>query len=226
MNDDVRAAAGTLLTHRANWTLVLLQAIDSRQIDRSWLSAELVQRMALFSNSSIDLLVHKNWPDMRPTTPDQLKNDISRVAGVLQAGVGTPKAGKVIFKQQCSRCHKLFGEGGEVGPDLTSFNRSDLNTMLLSIIHPSAEIREGYNTNVVITNDGRTITGTLAEQDPQTITLHTTEGTSVSIPRDEIDEMVVSKQSMMPEGLLTQYSEQQLRDLFAYLRMTQPLIDR
>jgi putative heme-binding domain-containing protein len=98
--------------------------------------------------------------------------------------------------------------------------------MLLSIIHPSAEIREGYNTNVVTTNDGRIITGTLADQDPQTISLHTTEGTSVSIPRDEIDEMVVSKQSMMPEGLLSQYSDQQLRDLFAYLRMTQPLIDR
>src|SRR6185436_14245416 len=110
---------------------------------------------------------------------------------------------KAIFMQQCSRCHKLFGEGGEVGPDLTSFNRNDLNTMLLSIIHPSAEIREGYNTNVVVTNDGRTLTGTLAEQGPQKSTLRTTEDTSVSIPRDEIDEMVVTKQSMMPDGLLT-----------------------
>src|SRR5262249_55507579 len=148
---------------------------------------------------------------------------ISRVSSVLQSGVGSPKAGKAIFSQQCSRCHKLFGEGGEVGPDLTSFNRNDLNTMLLSIIHPSAEIREGYNTNIVITNDGRTITGTLAEQDAQTITLHTTEGASVSIPRSDIEEMEVSKQSMMPEGLLSKYSDQRLRDLFAYLRMTQPL---
>jgi putative heme-binding domain-containing protein len=226
MSDDVRAAAGSLLTHRAKWTLALLQAINSRQIDRAWLSPELVQRMGLFSNSEIDLLVQKNWPDVRPTTPDELKKVISRVAGVLEAGVGTPKDGKATFTQQCSRCHKLFGEGGAVGPDLTSFNRNDLNAMLLSIVHPSAEVREGYTTNIVITNDGRTITGRLADQDPQMITLHTTEGASVSIPRNEIDEMVVSKQSMMPEGLLSQYSDQQLRDLFADLRMTQPLLDR
>jgi putative heme-binding domain-containing protein len=58
------------------------------------------------------------------------------------------------------------------------------------------------------------------------VTLHTPEGTSVAIPRKEIDEMTTSKQSLMPEGLLKAYSDQQLRDLFAYLRMTQPLIDR
>jgi putative heme-binding domain-containing protein len=98
--------------------------------------------------------------------------------------------------------------------------------MLLSIIQPSAEIREGYNTYLVITTDGRALTGTLAEQDSQTVTLKTADNTIVTLPRTEIEEMEVSKQSIMPEGQLKNYSDKQLRDLFAYLRMTQPVIDR
>ena len=71
------------------------------------------------------------------------------------------------------------------------FNRNDLNTMLLSIIYPSAEIREGYNSYLVITTNGRVVTGTLAEQDPETVTLHTPEGASVSI-------LVFSRRVILP----------------------------
>jgi putative heme-binding domain-containing protein len=225
MSDDVRAASATLLASRANWTLTMLHAIESRQISKSWISPDLVQRMSIFSNSDVHVLVRKLWPDVQTITPDDLKKEIQRIAGVLPLGIGHPKSGKAMFSEQCSKCHKLFGEGGEVGPDLTSFNRADINAMLLSIVHPSAEIREGYNGYVVITIDGRSLTGTLADQDPQTVTLHTPDGASLPIPRSEIDEMTVSKSSLMPDGLLKSYSDEQLRDLFAYLRMTQPLID-
>ena len=62
----------------------------------------------------------------------------------IRAGSGVPKPGKQIFDQQCPRCHTLFGKGGKVGPDLTTYRRDDLETMLLNIVNPSAEIREGY----------------------------------------------------------------------------------
>jgi putative heme-binding domain-containing protein len=92
-------------------------------------------------------------------------------------------------------------------------------------VNPSAEIREGFNTYRVTTADGRVISGTLAEHDSQIVTLRSPEGALISIPRDEIDEIAASAQSMMPEGLLKDYTDQQLRDLFGYLRMTQPVID-
>jgi putative heme-binding domain-containing protein len=225
MSDDVRAAAGTLLASRATWTLALLEAIDAHQVDKSWLPVDLVQRMTVFTDSSISALVQKHWPDIRNASPDELRQEIQRIANVLSAGVGQPKTGQPIFQQQCSKCHALFGQGGSVGPDLTTYNRNDIQAMLLSVIHPSAEIREGFHSYLVMTVDGRALAGTLAEQDPQTVTLRTAEDTVISIPRNEIDEMSVSAQSMMPEGLLKSYSDQELRDLFAYLRMTQPLID-
>jgi putative heme-binding domain-containing protein len=226
MSDDVRAAAGTLLIGRMDSTLAVLQAIESRRIEKSWLSADLVQRTALFSNSRIDELVRKIWPELQPATSAELKREIARIDSVLQSGLGQPKHGVALFERQCSKCHQLFGNGASVGPDLTSFNRNDINAMLLSIVHPSAEIREGYNTYLVLTTDGRALTGTLAEQDSQTVTLKTADSAVVTIPRSDIDEMEMSKQSIMPEGLLKPYSEQELRDLFAYLRMSQPLIDR
>jgi putative heme-binding domain-containing protein len=181
--------------------------------------------MSLFSDQRINSLVKQHWPNLKPATSEQLKAEIDRIAKVLAAGVGHPKAGKQLFMNQCGKCHTLFAAGGKVGPDLTTFKRDDLQTMLLSIVNPNAEIREGFNTYRIEINDGRMVSGTLAEQDSQTVTLRTPEGALVSVPRDEIGEMKAAPQSMMPEGLLKEYSDQQLRDLFGYLRMTQPVID-
>jgi putative heme-binding domain-containing protein len=225
MPDDVREEAGALLTSRATWALLLLEAIEADRFDKSKLSTDLVQRMLYFSDAHITAQLQKHWPNLKPTSTDDLHQEITRVSQVLHTGVGQPKSGKSIFLQQCGKCHALFSEGARVGPDLTTFRRDDIPAMLLSIIHPSAEIREGYHTYVVLTDDGRVLTGTLAEQDPQCVTLRSPEGALLTIPRDEIEEMTSSSQSMMPEGLLQQYSDQQLRDLFGYLRMSQPLID-
>jgi putative heme-binding domain-containing protein len=225
MTDDVRAAAGALLASRASWIQKLLEAIDARQFDKSWLPLDVVQRMTLFSDRKIFSLVNQHWPDLKPATSEQLKTEIDRIAAVLQNGVGKPKAGKQLFMNQCGKCHTLFAAGGKVGPDLTTFKRDDLQTMLLSIVNPNAEIREGFNTYRIEIEDGRLVSGTLAEQDSQTVTLRTPEGTLVSVARGEIAEMKAAPQSIMPEGLLKEYSDQQLRDLFGYLRMTQPVID-
>jgi putative heme-binding domain-containing protein len=225
MPDDVRQEAGALLTSRAAWTLSLLQAIDAHQFDKSRLSLDLVQRMMFFADDRVTKLVQKHWPDLKPQTTEALNQEIHRIANVLQTGLGQPKSGQAIYMQQCGKCHALFGEGGRVGPDLTAFRRDDIPAMLLSIVHPSAEIREGYNTYVVLTNDGRVLTGTLDHEDPQTVTLRSPEGALLTIARNEIDDMTTSSQSIMPEGLLNGYSDRELRDLFGYLRMTQPLID-
>jgi putative heme-binding domain-containing protein len=241
MTDDVRAAAAALLAGRLTFAQALLTAVDTAQastaqesaaqtttgqFDKAWIPVDVVQRLTLFSAPAVQELVAKHWPDLKPATSDELKQEIARIAGLLPAAVGQPKAGKQLFMNQCGKCHTLFSEGAKVGPDLTTFRRDDLQAMLLSIVNPSAEIREGYTTYTVVTVDGRAITGTLAEQDSQTVTLRTPEGTLVAIARADIDgEMLPTPQSIMPEGLLRGYTDQQLRDLFGYLRMTQPLID-
>ena len=112
-----------------------------------------------------------------------------------------------------------------MGPDLTTYRRDDLENMLLNVVNPSAEIREGYTTHIVAMTDGRILSGVLVEEDKNVVVLRGGDGKEVAVARADIDSMRPSRTSIMPEGLLNELSDQQVRDLFAYLRCTQPLID-
>ena len=103
-------------------------------------------------------------------------------------------------------------------------NREDIDSLLLNIINPNAEIREGYENFLVTTKDGRVINGFLVEQAPQVVVLRGLDGQNVSLTRAEIADMKNAGVSLMPEGLLDAFDDQQVRDLFAYLRTTQPLM--
>ena len=75
----------------------------------------------------------------------------------------------------------------------------------------------------VTTTDGRTLTGLLADQDTNVVVIRGADGQNISLARDEIEDLRATKLSLMPEGQLKDYTDQQIRDLFAYLRATQPL---
>ena len=95
--------------------------------------------------------------------------------------------------------------------------------MLANVINPSLEIREGFENHLILTDDGRALNGFVADQDRQVVVLKGADGQSLIIPRDQIEEMKPLRRSLMPEGILKPLSDQQLRDLFAYLRASQPV---
>ncbi|MGH7140390.1 MAG: c-type cytochrome, partial [Pirellulales bacterium] len=136
-----------------------------------------------------------------------------------------PYTGKKLFTANCAKCHTLFGQGGQIGPDLTSYKRDDVANMLVNIVNPSAEVREGFETYQVLTDDGRIVSGFLVDRDNQVLVLRGADGQTISLAQAEIDEMAPLRKSLMPEGLLEKFSQQDVRDLFAYLRSTQPLND-
>lgn len=226
MADDLRSLAQSLLVCRRGWATQFVEAVDRGSIDRQTIPIETVQRLLLHQDEQLQALVRKHWGDVKSSTPAELHREIERLAAVVRNGAGVPKQGQLLFQKQCAKCHVLFGEGGKVGPDLTAYNRDDLQTILLSIVHPSAEIREGYTTYVVLTRDGRTLAGCLADQDANVVVLRGDDGKDVPIPRTEIEIIDAQKTSLMPEGLLKACNDQQVRDLLAYLRCTQPLIDK
>ena len=149
--------------------------------------------------------------------------DQTRISAVLAEGSGSPILGRTVFRTTCASCHTLFGEGGQIGPDLTSHDRGDPRALLVHVVNPSATIREGYETTVIVTDEGRTLSGFVVEEDPGLVLLRTADGRTVSVPRDSIDDLHRSPVSIMPAGLLRPLDDQQVRDLFAYLRSTQPL---
>ncbi|MBT3481926.1 MAG: c-type cytochrome [Opitutales bacterium] len=131
-------------------------------------------------------------------------------------------AGKALFEQSCASCHKLYGEGGEIGPDITGSNRADLDYILTNMLDPSSEIPEGYQLVTINTQDGRTFAGNVANEDDNQVTLRMI-GQDVIVSKSDILSRETLPVSMMPEGLLAALDDGQVRDLIAYLRTDHPI---
>ena len=129
-----------------------------------------------------------------------------------------PKRGKDVFDRLCSKCHRLQGEGSEVGPDLAAANRRSDETLVADVMDPSSQITVGYNNYVVITQAGQIFTGVLAAETATSITLRREEQAEDTILRRDIDEMEASPASMMPENLEEEVSPQDVVDMIAFLR--------
>ena len=200
-------------------TLALLKLVDTQQLPDSILSAEQLRRLALHENSEIDDLVRKHWGSIQAGTAEEKLAEIRRIMNDLRAAEGNAEAGQAIFKKVCGNCHKLFGDGNEVGPDLTTANRHDQLFLLTSIVDPSVQIRKEYLRYVAVTTSGRLAVGLLVEETDSQVTLLDEKNQKIVIPADEIDELSASDISLMPENLLKPLSPQELRDLYAYLQL-------
>jgi putative heme-binding domain-containing protein len=225
LSEDARSVALSLLTSRKAWAVELLAAVDAGRIERAAIPLDLVRRMTIFRDDRLAKLIEKHFGAVEGSTTEEMRQQIDRYAAIIRNGPGDPYQGKKLFTAQCAKCHTLFALGGRIGPDLTPYRRDDLDTLLLHVVNPSAEIREGFETLLVLTEDGRTATGFLVDRDSQVVVLRGADGQNVTIPQSRIEETLPQRRSLMPENLLKEYTDQQLRDLFAYLRSSQPLND-
>lgn len=126
--------------------------------------------------------------------------------------------GAEVFRNVCATCHKMYGEGGDLGPDITGSNRADLEYILDNLLNPSGEIPEGYQLVVITTRDGRTYSGMLTAQTERQVTLRQIGDVAVSIEKADIQSQESPKLSLMPAGLLDAVSEEDAVALIAYLR--------
>lgn len=134
---------------------------------------------------------------------------------------GDAERGYQIFRERtdlsCVRCHKVKGDGGEVGPDLTGIGGKQKREYLLeAIAEPNKEIAKGFESVVLLLNDGRIVAGVLKSEDAKTIRLVTPEGQNLTVPRDDVDQRKAGK-SAMPEDLITHLTKGELRDLVEFL---------
>ncbi len=221
--EDVRSVAQTLLASRKAWALELLRAVDAGKIDRALVPAVVLRKILLHDDKPLAALVRKHWGDVQGSTTEEMRRRIEELSKVIRGGSGNPYGGRKLYALNCGKCHTLFGEGGQVGPDLTSYQRGDLDRLLVNVVNPSAEIREGFEAYIVETKSGRVVTGFLADQDNRVVVVRGVDGQSLVISRDEIEDLRKSDRSVMPEETLKGLTDQQVRDLFAYLRSSQPL---
>lgn len=217
----VRSTAQKLLASRKEWARTFLDAVEQSKIDPPTIPLDIVQQMQLHHDPEIDRRIQKHWGRIR-ATPAEMQAQIVRLKGLLQKGQGDPSAGRSVFTQHCATCHTLFGEGGKVGPDLTGYERTNLEFLLTAIVDPSAGIREEFTNFAVATADGRTLTGLIENQDTRTVTLRGVDNQQTLINRAEIEELRALPVSLMPDGLMAKLSDREVRDLFSYLMSRAP----
>jgi putative heme-binding domain-containing protein len=128
--------------------------------------------------------------------------------------------GKALFKQTCSACHTLYGEGGKIGPDITGSNRTNIDYLLSNLIEPSSEIQDDYKMVVITSRDGRTFSGNVVAENDRQITLRVIGQDQLVLNKSEIQSREIASVSMMPEGLIQTLTDKEVQDLVAYLRTT------
>ena len=223
LSDEVRAVAQSVLATRLSWSQQLIAAVDAGQIEKRTIDETTVRKLLLHGQGDLTQLVKKHFGEPAGRSPDEIRQQIDKLTATIHTASGNPYQGKKLFGESCGKCHVLFEQGGKIGPDLTGYKRDDLRGILLNVVNPSAEIREGYENYLIRTLDGRMLSGFIADQDPQVVVIKGADGQMVPVPRDDIEEMRVQPVSLMPDNALKDFSDQQIRDLFAYLRSTQPL---
>src|SRR5262249_51448996 len=147
---------------------------------------------------------------------------VAEMGDYLRKNIGDPIAGQRVFRNFCAQCHTIYGEGGKVGPDLTSNGRGSFDQVVTSVFDPSLVIGPGYQTVTVVTKDGRNLTGLVVEDSEQRIVLNMPGEGHEAEPRNLVKYTRVSKLSMMPEGIETLLPRKDLCDLFAFLSLDKP----
>lgn len=220
--EEVRPAAFALLGSRPAWAGSLIAALETGRLALSLVPNDVADQLRSHPEESVRTAATKLFPRAETAGMD-FNAKIAAVEEALKKAPGSPYAGEAIYDQRCASCHKLFFKGGNIGPELTSYQRDNLGTMLISIINPNAEIREGFQFITVKTKDGRTLGGFQVDRDNQVTVLRGLDGQDLTLSADEIESVEPMGRSLMPEGLLEGLDEQQWRDLFAYLRISQPI---
>jgi putative heme-binding domain-containing protein len=219
---QVRRVVVGVLSSRDEWAILLLKAVQAGAIPSEDVPAEIRTGLAAHSADSVVSLAKALFPVLPASTKD-VSSRIQSLRGLVASGAGNPYAGEILFQQRCSSCHQLFQKGGNLGPDLTRYQRDHLETLFASILDPNAEIREGFQFVTLQARDGRTISGFLLERDARRVVMRGLDGATLSFEQTAVISVEPVGRSLMPEGLLDGLGDQQLRDFFAFMRSAQPI---
>ncbi|NNE00602.1 MAG: c-type cytochrome, partial [Pirellulaceae bacterium] len=215
----LRATACRTLASRPAWAKVLLDELTAWRVRREQVPADVVQQLRTYQEPPIAQQVESIFGKALDIASPEKVAEMKRLKQVVTAAPGDPVAGKEHFVKRCATCHQLFGEGKKVGPPLDGYERGKVDFWLNGIVDPGLEIREGFQSYLVLTTDGRAINGMIAAQDPKTVTLRNADNQTTVISRSDIEKLQALQTSLMPADVLKEMTDDQLRDLFAYLSL-------
>jgi putative membrane-bound dehydrogenase-like protein len=213
-----RNAVVAVLASRPSFAKVLLGHIGGGVIQRTDITPAVARQIRSFSDGALTKKLNEVWGEQHESSDDKI-----RLIAALRAKLAPEviakadqSRGRLVFSQVCAVCHKLYGEGQDIGPDLTGSGRHDLNYLLENIVDPSAIVAADFKMSIFTLRDGRMLNGIIHGQNERTLTVKMI-GQEVTVEKSEIAKQEQLAISMMPEGLLVALGDEQTRNLIAYL---------
>jgi len=212
-----RDAVATLASNARN-ARALLQAITDGRVSARDLSAFVARQIETLGDAALTARLKSVWGSVRPATQDRrrLIADYKRRLTPESLNKANLSRGRLLFSKQCASCHQLFDAGHSIGPNLTGSQRNNLDYVLENLLDPSAVVGRDFQLTVVLTVQGRVVSGIVIREDGKTLTLQTPTD-RVIIPLADVEQRRRQTLSLMPDGMLQKMSDEQVRDLVGYL---------
>jgi len=214
-DSHARRAVIETLSSRKPYARALLKAIEQGQVKKAEVPAYVARSLKALLGEDFE----KVYGKVKEVSADKGKLMAQYKSKILSPTMskGDASRGRVVYERTCAACHIMYGEGGKIGPELTGSNRADTDYILLNILDPNFDVPEGYRMVTITGKDGRVYAGNVTEEDGAKVILTMVGQTSV-ISKADIKTRLVSKISLMPEGLLLTLKDKEFLDLIKYLR--------
>jgi putative heme-binding domain-containing protein len=218
LTDAERTDVVATLSVRPEYALALLSAIEGGTLSRGEVTPFAARQLLALSNEAVTEKLAAVWGAIRPAAEgkaERIAHYKTLLAPDNVQGADLTR-GRLLFTKQCGACHRLFEAGGRIGPELTGAQRMNLDYVLENLLDPSAVVPRDYQVSTFQTDDGRVVTGIVLRETDDAVTVQT-QNDQIVLPKSEVDERQPSPLSMMPEGILATLTDEEVRDLVAYL---------
>jgi len=213
MSPQIRATAAETLLARAAWVNAFLDAVEKGTVRPTDLDPARVQLLVKSPDEKVRSRAVKLFAG---NAPSKRADVLAKYQKALDLK-GDATKGKALFKETCSACHKLEGVGEAVGPDLASIKNRGVESVLTNVIDPNREVLPQYYSYVLVTDGDVILTGMIAAETANTVTIRKTDGMAETVQRVNIATLRSTGLSAMPEGLEEKLDLQAMSDLLAYL---------
>ena len=206
------------LSSRIPWARRLLDAIESQRIDKAKLTAFYARQMSNLGDEGIGNQLTKLWGKLGESSAETKAAIENLVAKYNQAPLWafSASAGETHFKALCASCHVESDLSQRIGPKLEGTGSKGIDYIVENILDPNAVVGKDFQARQILTIDGLIVTGVIIQETESAVTIRTANATQ-TIARDDIEEIAISKNSFMPQGLLSTLNDQQQLELLKYL---------
>jgi putative membrane-bound dehydrogenase-like protein len=210
----LRSQVLEVLLRRDEWLRAALDAVERKQVPAAEVDAVRRQRLLDHRDKAVRERAAKVFAGAASADRQKV---IESYQGVAKLN-GDATRGQAVFVKACAACHKLGGAGNEVGPDLAALTDKATDSLLVAVLDPNRAVEARYINYVAETKNGLTLTGVLAAETGNSITLVGTDGKPQVILRTDLESLSSSGKSAMPEGVEKDVPPQEMADLFAFVR--------